>query len=342
MRLRVFALAFLAPLAGCLANSIIDSTSGNGSTVLPALESAPYDSLGTAKLSWQRFATTAGSFRGIYLLNGATRTTQSLLATRALDRAMQHPTTGALVYGAQTATGNSIFDLYTTRLSDSLETRLSSGTETEQYPSWSPNGSLIYYSYRLNGKTTVARQAPTAGAIRDTLVLVDSQTVSWIIDSPIAVNAAGRMALVVNSSGWRIWAVDFAGTNRVKLREDIRSGIGPIFQGVQWSPDGTKIAFLELNYDVADQLTSTTVKTMNPDGTGEVSYVTVNTLPFSFNATSLNDFSLCWLDATRIAFTALGNDRASHVYIVHFAGASKLTQVTSNSGVFDRGVSCRQ
>jgi hypothetical protein len=343
MRFRVFVLASFAALSGCFASSVIDDPGQTQSTILPALELAPYDSLGGARLSFQRFATTAGSFRGIYLIDGTARRVQSLLAARALDRAMQHPTTGQLVYGGQTSTGNSLFDIYTTRLTDSVQTRLTSGTEVEQYPSWSPDGTLIYYFYRGNGKSVLIRQAPTAGAAKDSLVLPDSQTNAWNIDSPMAVNAAGRVAIVVNSAGWSIWALDWNGANRVQLRTDPRAGIGPIYQGVQFSPDGTKLAYLFLNYDLADQLNSTTLRIMNADGTGEVNIVTVPTLPFGFQSTSLNDFSVCWLSASRIAFTAVGNDRASHVYIARIvgAGAVTLTQVTNNSGVFDRGVSCR-
>ncbi len=347
MRLRLFACAAAAiALTGCFASNVIEDPGTTTSTVLPALESNPYDSLAGAKLSFQRFATTAGTFRGIYVLDGTARRTQSLLASRALDRAMQHPTTGQLIYGGQTATGNSLFDLYSSRLTDSVEARVTSGVEVETYPSWSTDGASIYFNYRGNGKTIFVRQAPTAGAVRDSLVLPDSQSNAWNIDSPIAVNATGRMGFVVrNTLGWSIWAMDYpTGSNRVQLRTDARSNIGPLFQGVQFSPDGLKFAFLALNYDSADQLNSTTLKIMNIDGTGEVSIATVTTLPFAFQATSLNDFSVCWLSASRIAFTAVGNDRASHVYIARIvgAGAVTLTQVTSNSGVFDRGVSCRQ
>lgn len=341
MRLRWSALLVpLVVLSGCLSSSLIDGPPVQA-TILPALETVPFDSLGGAKLAFQRFATTAGSFRGIYVVDGAARSVQSILSGRALDRAQISPVSGTLAYGGQTVSGTSIFDTYTTRLSDSVETRITSGAENEQYPSWAPDGSKLYYAYRANGKAIVIRQNPVAGALRDSLILADSQQFGYGIDSPISVNAASRLALVVHAAGWRMWAVDFTGANRILLRTDSRNDIGPIYQGAQWSPDGLKIAFLELNYDAADQLTSTTLKLMNPDGTGEVSIVTVATLPFTFQATSLNDFSVCWLNPSRVAFSAVGNDRASHIYIAKVTGTVTLTQVTTNSGVFDRGLSCR-
>ncbi len=342
MRLRLSALVVpAAALSGCLSSSIIDGGGPVLPTVLPALESTPFDSLGGAKLAFQRFATTAGSFRGIYVVDGAAHSVQSLLSGRALDRAQISPVTGTLAYGGQTVSGASIFDTYVSRLSDSVETRITSGVENEQYPSWSPDGLKLYYAYRSNGKSIVVRQDPVVGAVRDSLILPDSQQFGWGIDSPISVSATGRLAIVVHASGWRMWAVDFSGANRVLLRDDARNDIGPIFQGAQWSPDGLKLAFLEMNYDVADQLTSTTLKLMNANGTGEVSIVTVATLPFTFQATALNDFSLCWLNASRVAFSAVGNDRASHIYVAKVTAPVTLTQVTTNSGVFDRGLSCR-
>lgn len=342
MRLRLSALVVaVAALSGCLSSSIIGDGVPVLPTVLPALETTPFDSLGGAKLAFQRFATTAGSFRGIYVVDGAARTVQTLLSGRALDRAQLSPVTGTLAYGGQTASGASIFDTFITRLSDSVETRITSGAENEQYPSWSSDGAKLFFAYRASGKAIIVRQNPVAGAVRDSLILPDSQQFQYGIDSPVSVNAAGRLTVVVHASGWRMWAVDFSGANRVLLRTDARNDIGPIFQGAQWSPDGLKIAFLELNYDVADQLTSTTLKLMNGDGTGEVSIVTVATLPFTFQATALNDFSLCWLTASRVAFSAVGNDRASHIYIAKVTAPVTLTQVTTNSGVFDRGLSCR-
>lgn len=340
MRLRLSAVGIaVASLSGCFASSIVE-TSNPSSTVLPALEAPAYDSLGGGKVAFQRFATSAGNFRGIYVVDGGAHTVQSLLATRALDRAAISPTTGTVVYGAQTASGASLFDIYTSRLSDSVETRITPGNETEQYPSWSPDGTKLLYGYRANAATNIIRLT-VAGGAKDSLILPDSQQFGFQLDSPVSINAANRMLVVVHASGWRIWAMDFAGTNRVLLRNDVRNDIGPIFQGAMWSPDGLKVAFLEMVYNTADQLTTTTLKTMNPDGTGEASIVSVAALPFAFQATALNDFSLCWLGPNRIAFSAIGNDRASHIYVARLTPTVTLTQLTSNSGVFDRGVSCK-
>ena len=331
--------ALAASLAACLGNDAL--APDTPVTILPALELPPYDSLAGATLAFQRFGTTAGNFRGVYVVNGGTNRTQSLLSGRALDRSQLSPDGTVLLYGGTTEVGSSVFDDFTTRLADSVETRLTSGVETESYPGWAPGGTSFYHAYRGNGKTVIVRRPIATATPRDTLTLLDSGGYQWNVDSPVSVHpSTGRLLVVIRSLGWSIWAMDFDGGNRVRLRYDARSELGPIYQGASWSPDGSKIAFMEVNYNVADQMVSTSLKLMNPDGTGEGTTVTINTLPFQFSSTALNDFSLCWLGANRIAFSALGNDRASHVWVAR-TGPVTLTQVTTNSGVFDRGVSCK-
>ena len=329
----------LASLAGCFSSDLISPNTP--STILPALELPPYDSLALGTVGFQRFGTTAGNFRGVYVVNGTSRRVQSVLSGRALDRTQLSPDGTLLLYGGTTEVGASIFDNFTMRLSDSAETRLTSGTETESYPTWAPSGTSFYHAYRGNGKTTIVRRPLATATPRDSLILTDSSVYQWIVDAPVSIHpSTGRLLMVIRSRGWAIWAVDFNGSNRVLLKYDVRSELGPVYQGASWSPDGSKIAFMEINYNSADQMTSTSLKLMNPDGSGEGTNVTIATLPFQFLNTTLNDFSLCWLSNSRIALSALGNDRASHIWIAR-TGPVTLTQVTTNSGVFDRGVSCR-
>ena len=332
--------AFALAAAGCASDLLETNTA---STILPALELVPFDSLAGRTIAFQRFGTSAGNFRGVYLLKGTARQAQSLLSGRALDRTQLSPDGTTLLYGAITATGASLFDIFSSRVADSVETRLSTGVENESYPTWAgADMSNLYYTYRGNGKSIIVKRSvsPT-GTLRDTLLMADSGAYAWNIDSPIIVHpTSGRLLFVNRSQGWAIWAMDANGANRVRLKYDSRADIGPVFQGAAWSPDGLKIAFLEINYNAGDQMVSTSLKLMNPDGTGEGINNTILTLPFQFQSTSLNDFSLCWLGPNHIAFNALGNDRASHVWVAR-TGPVTLTQVTTNSGVFDRGVSCK-
>ena len=339
LSVRVSLVMSAAAMASCVGSDVLGPDTVT--KILPALELVKYDSLAGGTLAFQRFGTSAGNFRGVYVVNATTLKVQSLLSGRALDRSQLSPDGLLLLYGGTTEVGASVFDDFTVRLSDSVETRVTSAVESESYPTWAPGGTSFYHAYRGNGKTIIVRRPLATATPRDTLTLLDSSIYQWIVDSPVSVHpTSGRMLVVVRSRGWAIWAMDFDGGNRVQLKYDARSEIGPVFQGAAWSPDGLKIAFMELNYNAGDQMVSTSLKIMNPDGTGEGTTVTIPTLAFQFSGTSLNDFSLCWLSASRIAFNALGNDRASHVWIAR-TGPVTLTQLTTNSGVFDRGVSCK-
>lgn len=332
----------LAALLGsaCISSSILDS---NPQTVfLPALETVPYDSLAGAKIAFQRFGTLAGNFQGMYVIDAGVPRTQSLLASQALDRGQLSPDGTKLLFGGATGQDVSPFDIFIVTLSDSAKTRITSGAVNEEGPSWSPSGTQIFYRIRGNGLTTLYRQSPVANAAdKVSVVLNDSGGFVWNVDGPLSPNAASRVTFTTFSQGFRIWATNIDGSSRVILKTDPATA-GPIFQAPTWSPDGTRIAFLQLGYDAAGRVTSTTLKTIAPDGTGETIIASVSTPGTLFGANSVSDFSLCFTGpaGTRIVFTSLGADGTSHVYAVRPTGGP-ITQITTNSGVWDRGVSCK-
>ena len=246
------------------------------------------------------------------------------------------------MFGGATGENVSVFDIFIVKLSDSTRTRVTSAAVNEEGPSWLPDASQIFYHIRGNGLTTLYRQSPVASAAdKISLVLNDSTGFIWNVDGPLSANAASRVLFTTFSQGFRIWATNIDGTNRVALRTDPATA-GPIFQAPNWSPDGTKIAFLQLTFDVTNRVVATVVKTMLPDGTGEVTVATVTTPGTLFASNSLSDFSLCYTGPTgaRIVFTALGTDGTSHVYVVRPTGGP-VTQITTTNGVWDRGVSCK-
>jgi hypothetical protein len=329
-------------LSGCIGSSVLDSSSAP--VFLPALETPAYDSLGGGKIAFQRFGTLAGSFQGMYVIDASIPVprTQSLLANRALDRGQLSPDGTRLLFGGATNIDVTPFDVFIVKLSDSSETRITSGVANEEGPSWQADGTKIFYHIRGNGQTTLFRQNPVAGSTRDSIVLVDSGGYAWNVDSPLSPNATARLTFNAISQGSHVWGVNIDGTSRAVIRADTAVPNGPVLQSPTWSPDGLKIAFLHLNYDVTGRVTSTQLKTMNPDGTGEVLVATVGTPGTLFQSNSLTDFSVCYVGATgtRIAFTSLGADGTSHVYVVRATGGP-ITQITTNSGVWDRGVSCK-
>ena len=330
-------------LSACIDTSIVDSPTPI--TFLPALETITYDSLGGAKIAFQRFGTGAASFSGVYVVDASIPIprAQSLLANQALDRAQLSPDGFKLVFGGATGESSSIFDIFVVKLSDSTRTRLTSVVANEEGSSWSMDGTQIFYYIRGNSITTLFRQSPVTNAADVvSTVLADSGGFQWNIDGPLSPDAASRVLFSTYTQGFRLWATNIDGSSRVILKTDL-SLVGPVFQAPTWSPDGTKIAFLQLNYDANNRMTSTQLKTMNPDATGETIIATVATPGTVFQSNSLTDFSVCYSGptGTRIFFTAIGADGSSHVYVVRPTGGP-VFQVTTNSGTWDRGVSCKR
>jgi dipeptidyl aminopeptidase/acylaminoacyl peptidase len=111
-----------------------------------------------------------------------------------------------------------------------------------------------------------------------------------------------------------------------------------------WSPDGTRLAFVETTSDSATNysLVGLAVKVMNADG----SNVTTVATGAGSNAQAgggwigPNNFSLCWMpDGSRLVFTIPESTLVGHIWVVRVDGTG-LAQLTSAPGAWDRSVSC--
>ena len=111
-----------------------------------------------------------------------------------------------------------------------------------------------------------------------------------------------------------------------------------------WSPDGTRLAFVETTSDSATNYSEIgfAVKIMNADG----SNVTIVATRAGSNAHVLsgwigpNNLSLCWTpDGSRLVFTVPESELIGHIWVVQADGTG-LAQLTSAPGAWDRSVSC--
>jgi Tol biopolymer transport system component len=111
-----------------------------------------------------------------------------------------------------------------------------------------------------------------------------------------------------------------------------------------WSPDGTRLAFVEATSDSATNyaLLGIAVKVMNADGSNVTTLATVATsgAQVAGGWSGLNNFSLCWMpDGSRLVFNVPDSQLVGHLWIVRADGTG-LAQLTSAAGVWDRSVSC--
>ena len=152
-----------------------------------------------------------------------------------------------------------VFDLFVMNANGTNQVNITNTpTIDEDYPAWSPDGSVIAFSrdgdiYTMTpGGTNLVRLTTGAG---------DEIEPDWSPDSRQLVYRTGI------STNDDIWRMNSNGTAQTNLTND-----GSLVdEAPVWSPSGDKIAFIRDAFKNAD------VYTMNPDGTG-ATRITNNTL----------------------------------------------------------------
>ena len=124
--------------------------------------------------------------------------------------------------------------------SDGSETkRLTNSYESEQYPSWSPDGNFIVYSHSKGMPTELAIVQPETGVTYSlTSTIGDEYFPSWSPDSKKIAYAYSEN----NDSPLQLWIIDSNGKNAHLLLDQ------PTISGkIDWSPQEPYIAFISGN-----------------------------------------------------------------------------------------------
>jgi Tol biopolymer transport system component len=147
------------------------------------------------------------------------------------------------------------------------------------------------------------------------------------------------LSLRDSNAGGEIYVSNLSGSNQRRLTTNGDGAAGPKFSPLVWSPDGTKIAFVELDSDQEPGCCPPTQSEIYAVdvATGVTTNLT-NTLTtpnqFPFPPTPVNEFGPAWSpDGSRILFGRVDAD-GSHLYTMAADGANivQLTSGPANDG----------
>ena len=186
-------------------------------------------------------------------------------------------------------------------------------------PSWSPNGSLIVFSTLQFGKQATVSVMPTNGRRVRKLVTIplpaNGRGVG--LDSPTFSPDGKRIAFVWHKNAVAaIFTMNASGGGRKEVTAWQKGGLA---DKVDWSPDGSRIAFSSPDPGALPGVSSN-VFTVRPDGTGLVK------ITKSRGGKIHNGLDTWSPDGTKIAFARIGAGK-SEIYVMN-ANGSGIKQLT--------------
>jgi Tol biopolymer transport system component len=324
-------------------------TYGDAPTPMPALEAIPYDALGSkGRLVFERIYET-GITSGLQVIDVAARTSWGFSGEPYSAPAVS-PDGQTIAFStlSRTLSPPTYYDLYATDMHGGNLRRLSENEGQDAFPAWSPDGSEIYYRVAEGINTNVYRRPPQGSAALKQQVPVNLHCVD--VRGPISVSSNRRLlfsaAACTNSTspvkGHGIYVFNTSG-NVVRVIGSNEFNFSLQYHVPAWSPDGSEIAFLEHDCDLAvGEMPVARVRLMNADGTG---LRTIAQLPISGcvlqGSWAGYEYALAWSpDGQRIAFNNAVSAMLIHIHVVKRDGTG-LTQVTTARAT-DRSLSWSQ
>ena len=320
--------------------------------VVPALESVPFGLLGSGRVAFERIGG-GGAYGAIYVIDAT-----AMSSAHSFDNSLTwgpalSPDGRRLAYMHLTdfTTG---WDVYVANIDGTGVQHATRFTEQESPPTWTPDGAKIVVP-RVVGSSFVRNvysQSPVADP-GDVIQLTNftlgtgatpaCPIIFFDSDVLVAISTQGKLAFACFSG--EIDVLSSNGTlsaSYLPSRNDRRHW--PNVFSPSWSPDGTRLAFVETTSDSATNYTliGLAVKVMNADG----SNVTTVATGAGSNAQAgggwigPNNFSLCWMpDGSHVVFNVPESQLLGHIWVVRADGTG-LAQLTSAPGAWDRSVSC--
>lgn len=306
--------------------------------VTPPLESIPFELLGTGRIAFQRTSPERGQ---VYVIDAATRTSWSAFTGLTSGPAIS-PDGRQLAVTRLSNSDKTFWDVYVADSAGAGMRQLSSLSWNEGPPSWKPDGSTLFFLHAISEAdvTRVVTEARASDGVALRTFHLDQPDACGTYHpstyESIDVSADGRMVTLCQSDRFVILSA-----SGVRIGS-YASPTGSRVDAPTWSPDGTRIAFLESDFKQSGP-TKFALRVVDSDGSS-VRTVMTRTLNIVEHRWYVGDedASLCWLKGTNRLLFSMPADPATidnHLWVVGEDG-SGLTQVTTRADVSDRSVSC--
>ena len=215
-------------------------------------------------------------------------------------------------------------EIYVMNSDSTNQVRLTDDPATDGHPAWSPDGSKIAFVRERNGHSQIyVMSANGADTTNISNSAVDDEWPTWSPDGTKIAFQSNDVYKIGN-----IYVMNADGTNRYFLHS-ARPVVRPASRAAvdsyccpDWSPDGSKIAFLEVGF-------------LDPGGV-PIGSILVRTLSGTWETLTdmYEDSDPTWSpDGKKIAFTSY-RDGNAEIYVMHADGTYQ-TRLTNNPAIDD-------
>lgn len=289
-------------------------------------DSIPFNLLGKGIVCFQRIADEYNE--GVCIIDVNNQKTRAI--SGPFNAPVISPDGAKIAYSGGTGSYELLYDIFIMNTDGTKSTDISLMKGGESYPSWSNDSKNLFYLNYYGGWTTLYDL--NKNEIYKTTTVPQTPFSYFEPKGMIFYDGVG--------SGSKPTIKIFNTTTRNVSNLCTATGIWDIYTP-RWSPDGTKIAFVQ------EKLDSMNNEFFNAGGiiqiyntiTSELSTIYEWTCDKHTHWAGDNELSICWSpDGSKLLFNRTNNGLESHIYIIDVDG-SGLKQITSEPGVCDRSVS---
>lgn len=315
--------------------------------LLPLSDNIPYQALGSGKILFERRYD--GGESVFYVIDIDHRKSSGFKLKSPMTQPSISPSGDQIACSMLNAEDlNPTWNIYIMNVdgSDCFPVFLSD--QTASYPTWNNDGSkIIYYTNGSEGSLYMQSPVENAADRVELAKFSDDDDPEWLIDpvGGFTVSPSGKLVCVSESE--ELFGLIGVEPNTGKAGVSIIKSPPAYpyietrncwFESPVFSPDGLKIAFLEVYTNPMEHSwISLGINSVDPDGSNLIPFGGIG--GFQPDAQLDRYVSLCWSpDGTKILFALPDSEETCHLYVVNLDG-SGYSQITNQLDVFDSNVS---